>query len=602
MRDILGDLRVLKFLLMTSLLLIVVTSQAQDQREKFNFWMISAGGGATLLFGDLSEEYDNPLEKYFTDQQGWAGSINVHKRLAPSFALNAQGTFGNLQGYRTYWSNDLATNLEFSSNITELQLNAELNLLNIFNPKPRFINFFVKAGAGYVFYDAAKTSTITNQTIGETKGSAFVIPWGFGGRLDFNERWGFYGETSFHHAFSDEIDAHDSKVTDVNDIYTYTSFGITYKMFPKERKRKVDEIEIIPVDTQDVAVVEELDPIAVSLDAPTVAEPGKSFTIRIQIDKGTRNENAKLQQTLPLGFSAENPKHDNGSFQFKDQICNFSWEAFPENEILNLEYTIRVDENIDEKSYIIPGILFYTENGEEKIHHFKHTMNIERPVIAEAPVDTASSGTTIDEPTPVDPGNQNISQPQVSDSGIEYRVQVRAIYGGKSSPAAVAKRYKIDQEIYEDYHGGYMKYTTGSFNSYEEAAQLKQQLRAANVPGAFVVAFKDGKRIDNIHEAIKMSNEGGGQIKKQGDNTQGSQGNSGINYKIQIAASGRDFSADQIKSNLGISQSVSKEVHNGLNKYMVGPFSSYSEAKEALDLIKPEVKDAFIVKYTNGKR
>ena len=360
--------------------------------------------------------------------------------------------------------------------MTEVQFNTEVNLLNLINPKPRFVNFYVKGGVGYTFYNATKSDFKTNIVANTAKGGVFVVPWGFGGRLDFNERWGFYGETTFNHAFGDELDAHDSKWTDVNDIYTYTSFGFTYKIYARDKKPVIEEIDI--VDPMDTTVAEaSLAPINIKVKVPRTVEPGASFTMKIQIDKDLRNEAAKLQQTLPLGFSATERVSEGGSFQFKDQISNISWTSLPKTpETLFIEYGVKVADDVEEKTYVIPGILFYTENGEERMHQFKLELKVERPVVAEEKPETNDEGSQSNNADikTTEPETNSASN---NDNGIVFRVQVKAIYGGKSSPELIRKKYGLDTEVHEDYHNGYMKYSTGNYGSYQDAALLKQQLR-----------------------------------------------------------------------------------------------------------------------------
>lgn len=85
-------------------------------------------------------------------------------------------------------------------------------------------------------------------------------------------------------------------------------------------------------------------------------------------------------------------------------------------------------------------------------------------------------------------------------SDIEYRVQILAKFGTKISIAQVAKKYKLRAaDIREDAHNSFFIYTTGSFTQYEEAAQLRNTLKNEHgVFDAFVVAFRDGKRLDRL--------------------------------------------------------------------------------------------------------
>jgi hypothetical protein len=94
----------------------------------------------------------------------------------------------------------------------------------------------------------------------------------------------------------------------------------------------------------------------------------------------------------------------------------------------------------------------------------------------------------------------DVNTDKINTLNVEYRVQILAKFGTKISVAQVAKKYKLrEADIKEDAHNGFFIYTTGSFTQYEEAAQLRNTLKNEHgVFDAFVVAFKDGKRLDRL--------------------------------------------------------------------------------------------------------
>lgn len=102
--------------------------------------------------------------------------------------------------------------------------------------------------------------------------------------------------------------------------------------------------------------------------------------------------------------------------------------------------------------------------------------------------------------TDIDAGFEIQSDRTAALTNIEYRVQILAKFGTKISIAQVAKKYKLRAaDIREDAHNSFFIYTTGSFTQYEEAAQLRNTLKNEHgVFDAFVVAFRDGKRLDRL--------------------------------------------------------------------------------------------------------
>lgn len=97
--------------------------------------------------------------------------------------------------------------------------------------------------------------------------------------------------------------------------------------------------------------------------------------------------------------------------------------------------------------------------------------------------------------------NPTISQKKPAGQGLVFKVQVAAstlrlnehdlkyIYGGK-------------RKVTEIQQGKYYKYSIGHFDSFREAVELQ---KTVCVPGAFVVAFENGRPLD-VREAKKKNN------------------------------------------------------------------------------------------------
>lgn len=83
---------------------------------------------------------------------------------------------------------------------------------------------------------------------------------------------------------------------------------------------------------------------------------------------------------------------------------------------------------------------------------------------------------------------------------LEYRVQIRAKYGKPISIEYLSKKYNIPQyEIRMNIHNGYYIYTVGAYDTYNQARTRRDLLRTQNgIHDAFVVAFKNGRRLDKL--------------------------------------------------------------------------------------------------------
>jgi hypothetical protein len=574
--------------------------QGQDRRSDFNYWSVGLNFGANLFWGDMSDDVTNPFAKYFTRNQSYATSFTLEKKFLPFLSANLRGTYGGLTGYRDTWSNGTPADLYFKTDYQDFSLNAEIDILNIFNPKPRLFNMYIKGGFGMAFYSANKMNQITDVSINTVKNNAFIIPWGWGVRFDINERFGISFENTFQHAFEDDLDAHASNFSDVNDIYSYTSLGVSYRIFAKEKQPSIDKTPIKPVDTVIAITDKSFDPLKINIDGKGKINPGESFVVNINIDKDNRTEKARLQFSIPMNFEVEEIKSDGAEFNFIDNICSFTWVEFPEKSNIELQFNLLIGENTALKVHKIPGILFYNENGEEKIKSVNLNVNVEKPaeVIAETEgeIEEVVEEDVIE--TEVDI-TESETKPTSINSDLVFRVQVRAIYGGKSTPSAVARMYDLDEVVIEDYDNGYMKYLAGEFATYEEAKAFKEKLRAGRVPGAFVVGYNKGNRISSIQQAIDMQNVSSTSESYKNNNVVETRG---VIYRIQIAATNKNYTENQAAGIYGVNEKVYLIPHNGLNKYLVGQFSSYKDAESKLKEIQKVVSGAFIVKYIDGKR
>lgn len=93
-------------------------------------------------------------------------------------------------------------------------------------------------------------------------------------------------------------------------------------------------------------------------------------------------------------------------------------------------------------------------------------------------------------------------QPQSSSNikGIVYRVQILAKSSKLQSFQYLRDRYNINGDIFEVYQDGVYRYSLGEFSNYRDAYQYSQGLKSKGIGDAFVVVYKDGKRIQLTKE------------------------------------------------------------------------------------------------------
>jgi N-acetylmuramoyl-L-alanine amidase len=91
----------------------------------------------------------------------------------------------------------------------------------------------------------------------------------------------------------------------------------------------------------------------------------------------------------------------------------------------------------------------------------------------------------------------------VSDKGVVFRVQF--LSSDKQVPPD-SDKFKIINDVTEYSINGVFKYAAGNCRTPEEASKLQTYIRKNGYPDAFVIAFKDGKRI-SYNDAVKLLKE-----------------------------------------------------------------------------------------------
>lgn len=76
----------------------------------------------------------------------------------------------------------------------------------------------------------------------------------------------------------------------------------------------------------------------------------------------------------------------------------------------------------------------------------------------------------------------------------------------------------------------------------------------------------------------------------------------GLEYKVQIAAAKKRVEEQTYFKKYQLPYEVQYEAHDGWNKYVLGHFSHYKEARSEKEKVAKIVNGAFITAYNNGKR
>ena len=281
---------------------------------------------------------------------------------------------------------------------------------------------------------------------------------------------------------------------------------------------------------------------------PYKSSSGNDIMVNLLVYKQDMNRFAKIEEKIPPGFQAEMVDSKEGLFTFKDGIAKFVWMNLPVDAGFTVSYRLIPDAGKSLEDLKIQGTLSYIMEGRnisvdvvQKDVYLKgiSKANIEAlmksleageelpggkpeqtqltevkppPVKEKEPVEKEKPVVTEEKPvvretrepqtSAASSGIPNSQQLPVQ-TGIYYRVQLAATMSFNDANESFAA-FNLSRPVLVERHGGMYKYTIGSFSSYDQADEFRSTALSLGIPGAFVVAYRDGKRI-SINEARRAT-------------------------------------------------------------------------------------------------
>lgn len=218
----------------------------------------------------------------------------------------------------------------------------------------------------------------------------------------------------------------------------------------------------------------------------------------------------------------------------------------------------------------------------------------------------ASPVYSAEKPIPV---NDKLQLPE----GIIYKVQIGAFRNPISQNLFVGMSPITGERTPQ----GFIRYTAGIFKSRSTAESIKNEIKNLGYKDAFVVAFKDGKRIP-MKEANTISGDKQGlenppiaankeavplNVKEQPKDaapTENVTTVGGLFYTVQVGVFTQAVPASKLYN---IQPLYTETAPNGNLRYNIGIYNNLGRAVEAKTMaIDVGIKDAFITAYYNGKR
>lgn len=309
-----------------------------------------------------------------------------------------------------------------------------------------------------------------------------------------------------------------------------------------------------PVDTMSKPAA------VVTVNRTMPADAVNTFDVEVTVDKADLSKFGKLEETLPAGFTATALTTDGSKFEMDGQVAKFSWfGGMPAKTSLRVSYRVTVAPGTS-GTQPISGTFSYIENEKSFTNTVAATtINITPPA---EPVATATG----------DGGNKT------PDSGNSTPVNENTTTAANTTTPG---------------DGGNKTPDSGNNTTTSTPANTPTNT-TANLNNT-TTSGENGNTSTSAGTA--PVNENKTPVNSTPVNV------NGLSFRVQIAALTRNASPAEFANRLGLSDRIDAEQHEGLNKYLVGNFTAYQEARNKREDIRGKgASDAFVTAYNSGRR
>lgn len=526
--------------------LLLLSIDVTAQRIKPNRWFISADGGVSIFFGDV-KRYDYVPDFESPSEIQPMFSFNLGKELSPIISVRTQFLYGNISGHKQ------SAKYNFKGSTYGGHAIVDFNLIYLLT-KQRYgnsrFNVNLGIGLGYLLWDSKLyyDTPLADGTdlMGENSSGAISIPGALNIEYLITKNLSIGVTGNIFVVNSDDVDA---KVGGIKmDMINYNSLGIVYRFSSKRKasrksvkyrldpslyepieKDKPEEVveetitenevkeEELPVETavvskelgkaedketktEELVVVEkpkvfkinhELENEAIEKETWASKEDniweGISFSVQVAATK-TPWDLEDLQEELGL-TSRVYERHEGSWYRYSVGNFNKMWRA---KELRNTVRSLSGIEDAfivvyrDDKSISLEEALNYAARQQTVV------LVKDDEIVEELNEKKVYPLIRLDESIPQE--------------GIVIGIQILSMKNDHYPMGVLSGIYGIDKPIIVNKSGDWNKLIVSGFDTYGEALDYQEYARDKGFIDAFVVAYKDGKRI-SISTLKSLSNE-----------------------------------------------------------------------------------------------
>ncbi|MDG2343409.1 MAG: SPOR domain-containing protein [Flavobacteriales bacterium] len=259
-------------------------------------------------------------------------------------------------------------------------------------------------------------------------------------------------------------------------------------------------------------------------------------------------------------------------------------------KLANKDFQVR--ESGDSVLYVLGG--FTEEELVQKIEEIQQDTSISIVDVVEIVDDEIKPVEVPEKPVEIPEETDTSLVPlMVPSSEVSFRIQIGA-FRNKLSKSVFRELPKVVSVFGDD---SLYRFFSGSFSDKTEAASHKINLSTSGYNDAFIVAFKDGKRITLKEAGFEMNPDYKDNIEIDTIPSVNPINAKLVKFRVQVGAYKEKIPTDALDMYLDIGNVLPKrDIMSGLTKYYLGEFSNYDVAADfRLKLIDKGLIDCFVV-------
>jgi hypothetical protein len=271
------------------------------------------------------------------------------------------------------------------------------------------------------------------------------------------------------------------------------------------------------------------------------------YVVNVLVRKNLTRQFAKIEEIVPEGYTAVALDPKDAIFTFKDQKVKFLWMTLPTERFFTVSYRLIPKNQAKLQPPAINGAFSYlVEEKSVSVDILEREFNLAE--INNDNIDEMLTG-IIEQPSTQIAQVTTQEQPVIESPVIE-----------SETPAVVTQPDTPKQN----------------------KAEVKSQSRPVKKP----VVKKQPQSVLTADASVMLDPQ------------------DGVYYRIQLAAGHKAVNIKRYFNKMNLEKEVRWEAHDGWNKYSIGSFNMYREARDYRVHIwnTTPVKDAFITAYNSGKR